>query len=141
MIKQLSVFLENDRGRLARLTRCLADANINMHDLFIADTSDFGVVRIFCDTPEKALSILRNENYRATLTDVIAIKIPNRPGGLADVLEFLNAENVNIEYGYCFSLGDNYAIDVLKVEDTTIESLLQRIGFEIVKAEDVYSTD
>ena len=141
MIKQLSVFLENNRGRLAELTRCLADAEINMHDLFIADTSDFGIVRIFCDTPEKALSVLRNADYRASLTDVIAVRVPNVPGGLATMLEYLNEQEINIEYGYCFSLGDTYAIDVLKIDDTTIESTLEKAGFEIVKAEDVYTTD
>lgn len=141
MIEQLSVFLENDKGRLAHLTRELADAGVNMHDLFVADTSDFGIVRIFCDTPRRAAEVLRSAGYRAALTDVLAVRVPNRQGGLAELLEFLDAEEVNIEYGYCFSMGDDVAIDVLKVENPAIEDTLSQAGFDIVEAKEVYALD
>ena len=141
MIEQLSVFLENDKGRLAHLTRELADAGVNMHDLFVADTSDFGIVRIFCDTPRRAAEVLRSAGYRAALTDVLAVRVPNRQGGLAELLEFLDAEEVNIEYGYCFSMGDDVAIDVLKVENPAIEDTLSQAGLDIVEAKEVYALD
>ncbi len=141
MIEQLSVFLENDKGRLAHLTRELADAGVNMYDLFVADTSDFGIVRIFCDTPRRAAEVLRSAGYRAALTDVLAVRVPNRQGGLAELLEFLDAEEVNIEYGYCFSMGDDVAIDVLKVENPAIEDTLSQAGFDIVEAKEVYALD
>ncbi len=141
MIEQLSVFLENDKGRLARMARELADAGINMHDLFVADTSDFGIVRVFCDTPRRAVQVLREAGYRAAITEVLAVRVPNRQGGLAELLEFLDAEHVNIEYGYCFSMGDDVAIDVLKVENGEIEATLSQAGFDIVEAKEVYSLD
>lgn len=141
MIEQLSVFLENDKGRLAHLARELADAGINMHDLFVADTSDFGIVRIFCDTPRRAAEVLRQAGYRAAITEVLAVRVPNTQGGLATLLEFLDDQNINIEYGYCFSMGDDVAIDVLKVENAGIEDTLSQAGFDIVDAKEVYTLD
>ena len=83
MIEQLTVFIQNEKGRLSGLCRTLADANINMHDLFIADTSDFGVVRVFCDTPQAAAKVLDEAGFRASVTKVLAVRVPNEPGGLA----------------------------------------------------------
>lgn len=141
MISQLTVFLENEKGRLASACRTIADAGINMSALFLADTADFGVARIFCDTPEAAADALGQAGYRATLTPVLAVKVPNKPGGLADLLEFFNEKNVNIEYGYCFSVNQEYAIDVLKVSDHSVEDALEEAGFEPVAPEEIYAID
>ncbi len=141
MIEQLTVLLENKRGRLSRLCRDLADADVNMHDLFVADTSDFGVVRIFCDTPQRAAAVLTDAGYRAKVMPVLAVRVPNRPGGLAELLEFIDQQGVNIEYGYCFSLGEDSAIDVLKVADEGIEEKLVQAGFDVVQAKEVYRLD
>lgn len=140
MIEQLTVLLQNEKGRLSSLCRTLADGDINMHDLFIADTSDFGIVRIFCDTPQRAVTVLNEAGYRAILTKVVAVRVPNQIGGLASMLEAIEAAGANIEYGYCFSVGDK-AIDVLKVADPSIEAKLSEAGFEIVQAEEVYKLD
>ena len=140
MITQLSVFLQNDRGRLAHLTRRLADADINLMDLFVADTSDFGIVRIFCDTPKKACEILRDAQYRASLTEVLAVRVPHQAGGLAKLLEFMDAHDINIEYGYCFSIDDS-AINVMKVEDEGVEEKLIAAGFELVQPSEIYALD
>ena len=86
MISQLTVFLENEKGRLAAACRAVSDAGINMHALNLADTSDFGVVRMLTDTPEAAAEALRGQGYRATVTPVLAVRVPNVPGGLAKLL-------------------------------------------------------
>lgn len=140
MIEQLTVLLQNEKGRLSSLCRELADNNVNMHDLFIADTSDFGIVRIFCDEPQRAATVLNEAGYRAILTKVVGVRVPNEVGGLASMLEAIEAAGANIEYGYCFSVGDK-AIDVLKVADSSIEAKLSEAGFEIVQAEEVYKLD
>lgn len=142
MISQVTVFLENDKGRLAAACRAVADANINMHSLFLADTQDFGVLRLLVDHPKAAAEALRNAGYRATITPVTAVRVPNEPGGLAKLLEFLDDENVNVEYGYCFLVGDDSAIDVLKTDEfATLEEKLVAAGFQTVKDEEIYAVD
>ena len=118
MVKQLTVFLENSPGRLAALTRAIGDAAINMRALMVADTAEFGVVRIICDDSDLAQSALESAGYGVTVTDVIAVVVPDRPGGLADVLEVLGAAGINVEYAYCFvrPSGEG-AIDVFRVEE------------------------
>lgn len=139
MISQLTVFLENERGRLASACRVVSDEGINMHALFLADTEEFGVARMLVDTPDAAASALEAKGYRATVTPVLAVRVPNCPGGLASLLEFLDAQDVNVEYGYCFSLDADAAVDVLKVAaDELIEEKLVEAGFQPVSAEEVY---
>ncbi len=139
MISQLTVFLENERGRLASACRAVSDEGINMHALFLADTEEFGVARMLVDLPDAAAAALEARGYRATVTPVLAVRVPNRPGGLASLLEFLDAQDVNVEYGYCFSLDDDAAVDVLKVaSDERIEEKLVEAGFQPVSAEEVY---
>ena len=138
MISQLTVFLQNEKGRLASACRTIADAGINMHALFLADTQDFGVARIFCDPPDKACERLSEAGYRATVTPVIAVRVPNVPGGLASLLEFCDENDMNVEYGYCFSVGNERAIDVLKIEGPDAEAKLVAGGFDIVEPEEIY---
>ena len=133
------MFLENEKGRLASACRAISDAGINMHALNLADTADFGVARVVVDAPEAAAEALRKVGYRATVTPVLGVRVPNRPGGLATLLEFLDEHDVNIEYGYCFSVDEETAVDVLKVAgEPAIEQLLVEAGFKPVKPEDVY---
>ena len=142
MIDQLTVFLENEKGRLAAACQTLADAGINLHALNLADTSDFGVVRMLTDTPEAAAEALREQGDRATVTPVLGVRVPNVPGGLAKLLSFMDEQEANIEYGYCFSVNENVAIDVLKVDgDSGIEEKLKAAGFEPVRPEDIYDLD
>lgn len=112
-----------------------------MTALFLADTEDFGVARIFCDTPHKAEAALKEAGYRARVIPVLGVRVPDRPAGLAELLEFLDSEDVNIEYGYCFSVNEKFAIDVLKVSDEDIEYKLEKAGYSLVKDEDIYETD
>ncbi len=142
MISQLTVFLENEKGRLAAATRAIADAGINMHALYLADTEDFGVARMLCDTPETAAEKLKAAGWRAAVTPVLGVRVPDEPGGLASLLEFLDEADVNVEYGYCISVEGGSAIDVLKVSaDTEIEKKLADAGFNAVKPEDIYVVD
>ncbi|MCL4079671.1 ACT domain-containing protein [Coriobacteriia bacterium Es71-Z0120] len=118
MVEQVSVFLENTTGRLAELTRVLGDAGINMRALMVADTSEFGVVRIICDTPRRAVQLLDDAGFGASLTEVLAVEVPDRPGGLADVLEALQADGINVEYAYCFvEPTGSAAVDILRVDE------------------------
>lgn len=142
MIRQLTIFLENEKGRLSAACQTLADAHINLHALNLADTADFGVVRMLCDTPERAAKVLKAAGYRASVTPVVGVRVPNASGGLAKLLSFMDEQKVNIEYGYCFSVNDEFAIDVLKVDSTSgIEEELNACGFESVRPEDIYEID
>ena len=132
-MKQVTVFLENKKGRLAALTRALADAGVNMEALTIAETSDYGLVRIVCDKPTEAVEALREADFRAITTKVIAVVVPNRPGGLADLLDAFEDLGLNIEYGYCFSAEGGEAIDVLKVaEPDRAAKAIAAAGYRLV---------
>ena len=142
MIMQLTVFLENSEGRLADLCRTLADAGINMSALTIAETSDYGIVRIICDNVFQAVDVLDEAGFRATKTKVLAVEVPDRPGALAELLEALGSTKVNIEYGYCFLTDGDKAIDVLKIkpEDrAAAEEAIGSAGFKLLHWNDIAS--
>lgn len=142
MIEQLSVFLENKSGRLAELTRVLGDAGINMRALMVADTEEFGVVRIVCDRPHLARKALEDAGFGASALQVVGVEIPDRPGGLADVLEALAAERMSVEYAYCFAgLSGGGAVDVLKVDDVGADSVLRARGYHVLEPGDLYESD
>lgn len=118
MAKQISVFLENKAGRLSHVTRVLGGAGINIRALSIADTSDFGILRIIVSEPEKAYRILKEANFTVSETEVIAVQVPDSPGGLATVLEQMADANLNIEYLYAFlGTSGTDALVIFKVED------------------------
>ena len=141
MIDQITVFLENSEGRLAALCRTLADASVNMSALTIADTTDYGVVRIICDDPNRALEVLNEADFRAVATKVSAIAVPNEPGGLAKLLNTLDNLKLNIEYGYCFSVNGETAVDVLKIRGAEqadeATKALEEAGFKLLSLSDL----
>ncbi|MGI6225570.1 MAG: ACT domain-containing protein [Peptococcales bacterium] len=102
VIKQLSVFLENVPGRLRAVTSILAENNINIRALTLADTADFGVLRLIVNDPEQAVKILKSRNFAVKIGEVIAVEMDDAPGGLDQVLNILEKANVNIEYMYAF---------------------------------------
>jgi len=102
-IKQLSVFLENRTGRLANITTMLGDANINILALSLADTSDFGILRLIVDDVEKADAELRKHNTVCMINEVTAVEIDNKPGGLGRILQALQDKGINVEYMYAFA--------------------------------------
>ena len=141
MVEQITVFLENSEGRLLALCRTLADAGISMSALTIADTTDYGVVRIICGNPKEALDALKKADFRAVATKVSAIAVPNEAGGLAKLLQTLDDLKLNIEYGYCFSLNGKLAVDVLKISGEAQASdavkAIENAGFKLLLQEDV----
>jgi hypothetical protein len=142
MVEQISVFLENTAGRLAELTRALGDAGVNMHALMVADTSEFGVVRIISDEPERAKLLLEESGFSASITPVIAVEVPDRPAGLAELLEALGASGMGVEYAYCFvQPTGEYAVDVLKIDDSRAEQVLIDAGFRPLTPADLYTPD
>ena len=105
-IKQLSVFLENKTGRINEVTKILGKHNINMHAFSMAETTDFGILRLIVSEVDKAVEILRNAEFAVMLTDVVCISMPNVAGSLSDVLDNLAQNNIFIEYMYAFADGE-----------------------------------
>ncbi len=103
MIKQISVFIENKKGRLAQVTNILGEANINIHALSIADTTDFGILRLIVSDFEKTRDVLKNNGYTVKITDVVAVALENTAGSLANVLKQLEDEGISVEYMYAFT--------------------------------------
>ncbi|HZD59819.1 MAG TPA: ACT domain-containing protein [Anaerolineae bacterium] len=115
---QVSVFLENKRGRLAEVTKILGENSINIRTFFIADTSDFGILRMIVNDTKKAMDILKSNDFTVRENEVIAVEVSDKPGGLANILNILNSNDLNIEYLYCFADTNRHkAIDVMRVED------------------------
>lgn len=141
MIDQITVFLENSEGRLLALCRCLGEAGVDMRALTIAETSDYGLVRIICNDPDRGMEALAQGGFSATKTKVAAISVPNRPGGLSELLEVLDGLSLNIEYGYCFSTDGGQAVDVFKIhggaQAAEAAFALEGAGFKLLKPSDL----
>jgi hypothetical protein len=117
-IQQISVFLENKTGRLADVTRLIANAGVNIRAISIADTADFGILRLIVDKPAEAAEALTKGGFTTRMTDVLAIEIPDQPGSLAKVMEIFKETGVNIEYLYASLEKDcSTAVVIFKVED------------------------
>jgi hypothetical protein len=139
-VAQISVFLENKQGRLADVARTLGDNGISIRALSIADTSDFGILRLIVDNPLKAADTLREANFTVSLTDVIAVSMPDKPGGLAKVVQTLSDADINIEYMYAFvTQSEEDAVVVFRVEqlDAAIAALTAH-GMRLLTGDDVY---
>lgn len=119
VIKQLSVFVENQLGKLAEITGVLKENDIDIRALCIADTTDFGILRLIVSDPDRAEKLLREQGFTVSITGVIGVGVLDRPGGLADVLQPLSAAGIGIEYMYAYvSKSDRTAFVILRVEDT-----------------------
>ncbi|MEA3401549.1 MAG: hypothetical protein U9R79_09950 [Armatimonadota bacterium] len=142
LAKQVSVFLENKSGRLAEVCQTLGAHDINIRALCIADTSDFGILRLIVDDPDAAVDVLQSEGFSVGSTGVLALRIPDRPGGLGEVLEHLQAEEINVEYMYAFFItiaGD--AVVLFKVADSVLDTtlgLLEEAGITVIPGQEVY---
>jgi hypothetical protein len=118
LVKQISVFLENKSGRLAEVTSLLGKNDIDISALSIADTTDFGILRLIVNKPEKAEAILNEGGFMVSCTDVIAIGVQDQPGGLATALGILDSESIGIGYMYAFvSKVEGEALVILKVDE------------------------
>lgn len=140
-VKQLSVFIENRPGRLSTVTRLFGDNGIDIRAMSIADTKDFGILRLIVNDAEKAQSILRDNDFSVTITNVLAIGLEDRPGGLADAMETLYANNISVEYMYAFISKENgVAYVIFRVQNNDEASrCLQENGFKILTSDDIYN--
>jgi len=138
IIKQLSVFLENKSGRLTEVTEALASAHINISAFSIADTSEFGVLRMIVTKPDDAEKTLKTRGISVHITEVVGLVVPDEPGGLHRALQILSSEGVSIEYMYAFAL-NNRATVILRTEavQQTI-AILQKHKLELLKSSDIY---
>jgi hypothetical protein len=143
MIEQLSVFLENRPGRMAEMARVLGRAGNNMRAFVVADTAEYGVARVIVDRPGSAKQALEDAGFSVSITRVIAVEVPDRPGGLAAVLDALEEAGVNVEYAYCFVEPDGeVAVDIFRVEDTTTAcDALTAAGIGVAAADRIYEPD
>ncbi len=138
-IKQISVFMENRPGRLAEITKLLSENNIDMRAVNIADTTDFGILRMIVDEPEKAAETLRNNEMIASVADVIAVSIPDKIGSFHQVIGLLGDNDISVEYIYSFigEKSDKAGI-IIKTDNTekTVE-VLQNGGIPILSLDDL----
>lgn len=140
-LKQISIFLENRAGRLADVTTLLGNNGVNIRALALADTSDFGILRLLVDKPDRAYKMLQDNGFAATETEVIAVEIPDKPGGLASILAPLQEVGINVEYMYAFlEKATDEAIVVFRFEDVSkaIE-ILQTNEISVLESEQVYN--
>ena len=139
-VQQISVFLENKTGRLAQVTRVLGEQSINIRALSIADTTDFGILRLIVNDPDSAYQALKKAGFTVSTTEVIAVEVGDEPGGLARILEILQEKSINIEYLYAFlQKASNAALVVFRVEqiDEAID-VLQKNNVSILSGNLVY---
>ena len=138
LIKQISVFLENKSGRLNEVSQVLGEAEINISAFSVADTSEFGILRLIVSDPDKALDVLHEHGFTVSQTDVVCLSCPNQAGALAKALKILSKNEISIEYLYALSMGDAASV-IMKPNDVNrcIE-VLQKNKLELMKASDLY---
>jgi hypothetical protein len=140
-LKQISIFLENRKGRLWKALNILSNSNINIRALSIADTSEFGILRMIVPEPEQAKEILEEANFVVKVNDVIAVGVSDEPGGLETVLELLNKSDINVEYLYAFvEKKGKKAMVVIRTEDIDAGvNALEMGGITLMSSEEVNS--
>ena len=133
-IRQLSVFVENKKGSLHEITDALSKEGIDLRSMCVADTNDFGIVRIITNEPERAAEILKSQGHAANVREITAFAVPDTPGGLAKALNILESSGVNIEYMYALVTSEaGKAYTVMRTDDNEItESILRKNGIEIL---------
>ena len=140
VVKQLSVFVENKPGRLAKISKALADENINIRALSVGEVGEFGIIRLIVDEPGKARDALKQHGYSVGLTEVLAVEMGDQPGGLANVTTILGESDINIEYAYAFiTRKTNKAALIARVNDLEkAEKILTEKGFNLIQADELY---
>ncbi|OQX12365.1 MAG: amino acid-binding protein [Desulfobacteraceae bacterium IS3] len=140
-VEQLSVFLENKAGRLAEVTGILSQAAINIRALSLADTSDFGVLRLIVNDTHKAKEALKSKGFTVSETEVVAVEVPDKPGGLHNILEIMQKSDMNVEYMYAFvqQSGSN-AVMIFRFENVAqAVKVLETGGITVISGEKLYS--
>jgi len=140
-VEQISIFLENKSGRLAEVTAVLADAGINIRALSLADTADFGILRLIVDQTDRATRALRDRGFTVAKTQVIGLEVPDRPGGLANILRILGAASLSVGYMYAFvqRSGDN-AIVIFRFDELDrAVRVLTEASVRVLAGEELYA--
>jgi len=137
-VEQISIFLENKAGRLAEVTSILSEAGINIKALALADTSEFGILRLIVDKHEAAQAALKGKGFTVGLTSVVAVEVSHAPGGLNTILKILDKRGINVEYMYGFPCKSNEAVMVFRFDRTELATeILQQEGVRIFSTEDI----
>lgn len=140
-VEQISVFLENKSGRLSEVTRILGSGGINLRALTLADTTDFGILRLIVNDNRRAVDLLKAGGFTVGTTEVVAVEIPDRPSGLADILDVLGGAGINVEYMYAFvEPCGGRAVVIFRFDDAERAiATLQKAGVSILPGEKVYA--
>ncbi|MBI4634574.1 MAG: ACT domain-containing protein [Deltaproteobacteria bacterium] len=138
-VEQISVFLENKSGSLADVTEVMARAGINIRALSLADTTDFGILRLIVNDPEETTAVLKKNGFTVGKTEVIAIEVPDRPGGMARILTAIKGRGIDVEYMYAFvQVSRKNAIIIFRFDDLDKAiAALQAEGVKILTGEEV----
>ena len=139
IIKQISLFSEKKTGRLTEVTDLLGDASINLSAFTIAESSDFGIMRVIVSDPDKAKQILAQKGIAVSLTDVICLQCPNTPGALNKTLQLLSAGGISVEYMYAFAVNEFAQVVIRPDKIQECISLLQENHYDLIKADDFYA--
>jgi len=140
-VEQVSVFLENKQGSLEEVTRILKEANVNIRTLSLADTSDFGILRLIVNDVDTTSRVLRDKGFRVSRTTVVAVEVPDRPGGLHSILEVLARDNITVEYLYAYveKSGEN-AVIIFRFDDSAAATeVLRKNSFSVLSGDKLYS--
>lgn len=140
-VEQISIFIENKSGRLAEITRILGEAGINIRALSLADTSDFGILRLIVNDGNLAKSVLKEKGFTVNMTEVVAVEVPDTPGGLSSILQVLDRQQINVEYMYAFvERCAGNAVIIFRFDETDKAiSVLKTENFNILEGERLYS--
>jgi hypothetical protein len=140
-VEQISIFLENKSGRLAEVTNILSRAGVNIRALSLADTADFGILRLIVNQGDLAKQVMKEHGFTVGKTEVVALEVPDRPGGLGEILKILYEAGINVEYMYAFvqRSGDNAVIIFRFDEIDKAISVLTSAGVRVLRGEEVYS--
>jgi len=139
--EQISIFLENKAGRLSEVTRIFEQGRINIRALSLADTSDFGILRLIVDDNEKAKRLLKENGFTVRSTEVVAVEVQDKPGGLHQILTGLSQAGLNVEYMYAFvrQSGQN-AVLIFRFDNTAAAAeVLRREGVRVIDGPDLYA--
>lgn len=139
-IKQISIFIENKPGRLSAVTKLLGKNGIDIRALSVADTRDFGILRLIVNKPDDACEVLKKSDCTVSINNVIAIAVKDEPGGLSEIMDALYAANISVEYMYAFlSKSDDQAYVILRVDnnDKAIEAMKEN-NFKVLTSKEVY---
>lgn len=138
-IKQISLFVENRPGRMAKVSKTLSDAGVNIRAMTIAEAGDFGVIRMVVDNPDKGYKVLHDSGFTVSATDVLAVEMQDTPGGLYEIVDTLGANKINVDYAYAFVTAKaKRAMLILRVDDLPRAKLvLSDKGVKIVTKEEI----